>query len=196
MDEARQAAAEVMGLDDGAGLANALAALDRRLSYVVDRQQAALTSLRSLAPVLCLVDELREQVEETARQELAWVRQAAGLRAVQLGLPGLPEAEPLGLDAAGEEADRLLCPVRLVRGPVPLDQYRATLPAEDQEAWNQRLAAAGDGRHHTLATLALFWADGKRSILEIADLVEMESGARDAGREDDSSDTAPCGTDP
>lgn len=181
VDEARQAAAEVMGLDDGAGLANALAALDRRLSYVVDRQQAALASLRSLASVLCLVDELREQVEEAARQELAWVRQAAGLRAVHLGLPGLPEAEPRGLDAAGEEAARLLCPVRLVRGPVPLDQYRATLPAEDQEAWNQRLAAAGDGRHHTLATLALFWADGKRSILEIADLVEMESGARDAG---------------
>ena len=178
VDEARQAAAEVMGLDDGAGRANALAALDRRLSYVVDRQQAALASLRSLASVLCLVDELREQVEEAARQELAWVQQAAGLRAVHLGLP---EAEPRGLDAAGEEAARLLCPVRLVRGPVPLDQYRATLPAEDQEAWNQRLAAAGDGRHHTLATLALFWADGKRSILEIADLVEMESGARDAG---------------
>ena len=71
--------------------------------------------------------------------------------------------------------------VRLVRGPVPLDRYRATLPAEDQEAWNQRMAAATDGRHHTMETLALFWADGKRSILEIADLVEMESGARDAG---------------
>lgn len=179
VDEARRAAAEIMGLDDGSGLANVLAALDRRLSYVVDRQQAALASLHALAPVLCLVDELRGQVEESARQELAWVRQAAGLRAVHLGLPGLPEAGPRGLEAPGEEAARLLCPVRLVRGPVPLDRYRAALPTEDREAWNQRLAAAGDIRHHTLTTLALFWADGKRSILEIADLVEMESGTRD-----------------
>jgi len=30
-----------------------------------------------------------------------------------------------------------------------------------------------------LTTLALFWADGVRPVLEIADLVELESGQRD-----------------
>jgi hypothetical protein len=30
-----------------------------------------------------------------------------------------------------------------------------------------------------LSTLALYWADGARSVLEIADLVELESGRRD-----------------
>ena len=31
----------------------------------------------------------------------------------------------------------------------------------------------------TLTTLALYWADGSRTVLGIADLVEMESGTRD-----------------
>ena len=35
------------------------------------------------------------------------------------------------------------------------------------------------GGHHTLTALALYWADGARSLLEIADLVELESGKRD-----------------
>jgi hypothetical protein len=36
-----------------------------------------------------------------------------------------------------------------------------------------------DRSHHTLVELATFWADGRRSILEIADLVEVETGQRD-----------------
>ena len=30
-----------------------------------------------------------------------------------------------------------------------------------------------------LPTLAVYWADGKRSLLEIADLIELETGQRD-----------------
>jgi len=180
VEAAREAVAEALELGDGDALAGSLAALDRRLAYLVDRQKAALASLESLAPVLCLVDELQGQVQEVARRELGWARQAAGLRAVQLGLPGLPEAAPRSLDAAEEEAARF-CPVRLVRGPVPLEKVRDNLSPEDREAWSQRLAAGGGGLHHTLEALGLFWADGSRSVLDIADLVEMEAGARDSG---------------
>ncbi len=180
VEAARAAAAEILGLSDGDSLAAGLAALDRRLAYLLDRQRAALAGLESLAPVLCLVEELQDQVQEVARQELAWVRQAAGLRAVQLGLPGLPQAAPRSLDAGEEEAAHL-CPARLVRGPVPLHSYGTTLPAADWEAWTQRLAAAADSPHHTLTSLALYWANGSRSVLDIADLVEMEAGVRDTG---------------
>jgi hypothetical protein len=180
VEAAREATAEFLGLNEGDRLASALAALDRRLAYLVDRQQAALSSLQTLAPVLCLVEELRGQVQEAARQELAWARQAAGLRAVQLGLPGLPEAAPRSLDSDDQEAARW-CPVRLVRGPVPLHHYRGKMSPEDREAWSQRLAAAGHPAHGTLEVLALAWADGSCSVLEIADLVEMEAGIRDSG---------------
>jgi aminopeptidase YwaD len=178
VEEARQAAAEALGSDDGDALATGLAALDRRLAYLVDRQQVALGSLPSLAPVLCLVEELQGQVAEVARQELAWARQAAGLRAVHLGLAGLPEPAARSLDATEEEAARL-CPVRLVRGPVFLEKHEARLAPEERDAWRQRLAAAGNSSHHTLAALALFWADGERSVLDIAGQVEMEAGQRD-----------------
>ena len=169
-----------MACDDRDALARALAAADRRLAYLVDRQQAALHSLKSLAPVLCLVDELQGQIQEAARQELAWVRQAAGLRAVYLDLPGLPEMAPRSLDAAEEEAAHLR-PVRLVRGPVPVDQYRDVLPPQDRESWTRRLAVAGKGADPTQVALALYWADGSRSVLDIAGLVEMEAGAADLG---------------
>jgi aminopeptidase YwaD len=178
VEAARQTAAEVQGLDDGDALAGALAALDKRLSYLVDRQQAALSGLRSLAPVLCVADELQAQVLEVARQELAWAHQAAGLRAVYLGLEGLPQSAPRSLDP-GEEEAACLCPSRLIRGPVPLQEYRGMLSPDERDAWDQRLVNGGSVSHHTLTTLALFWADGHRSVLDIAGLVEMETGARD-----------------
>ncbi len=31
----------------------------------------------------------------------------------------------------------------------------------------------------TLPTLAVYWTDGKRTLLEIADLIELETGQRD-----------------
>jgi hypothetical protein len=34
-------------------------------------------------------------------------------------------------------------------------------------------------RFYTLPTLAMYWADGKRNLLEIADLIELETGQRD-----------------
>jgi hypothetical protein len=72
-----------------------------------------------------------------------------------------------------------LTPTRQVRGPIPLDDYLRRLPDEDREAWRQLLKGRKGWLHHTLTELAVFWSDGQRSVLEIAGLVEMETGQRD-----------------
>jgi hypothetical protein len=72
-----------------------------------------------------------------------------------------------------------MVPVRRVQGPIPLQQYLRHLDHEDRQTWAKLLKERKGWEHHTLTTLALYWADGERSLLDIAGLVEMESGNRD-----------------
>ena len=100
------------------------------------------------------------------------------LRAATLDLESLPEIPAHDL----LEEERLaagLIPARQISGPVPLSAHLRRLDGESQERWRQLLQARKDGAWYTMNTLALYWADGARSVLEIADLVEMESGRRD-----------------
>jgi len=71
-----------------------------------------------------------------------------------------------------------LVPRRLARGPIPLRIELDRLDEADRMAWRQ-LTEKHKGTEHTLTILALYWADGERSVLEIVDLVEMEAGVRD-----------------
>ncbi|MEO0109095.1 MAG: hypothetical protein ABIK62_08030, partial [candidate division WOR-3 bacterium] len=52
------------------------------------------------------------------------------------------------------------------------------LSAQERERWYQ-FSKRHESGLGTRADLAMFWADGKRDLLRIADLVEAESGHRD-----------------
>jgi hypothetical protein len=176
--KAQQAVTEALALDDGQELAQAVVDLDRRLAYLLDRQKAALGTLERLAQVECPVADLQAEAEQTANHELAWAKGAIDLHVVTLGLDALPPSPPRDLsDEEGEAAD--VVPARQMRGPVPLNNHLHRLKKDDREQWRQLLKVRKGWMHHTLTSLALFWTDGERSVLEIADLVEMESGQRD-----------------
>jgi len=164
--------------DEGQALARSGADLDRRLAYLLDRQKAALDTLTRLAPVGCPVAELRAEAERAARQELAWARGVLELQAVALGLEGLPTLPHPELTAEERQAAGWK-PQRRVRGAIFLDQHLHRLAEEEREAWRRLLKERPGGLHHTLLNLALFWADGQHSVLDIANLVELESGHRD-----------------
>jgi hypothetical protein len=175
---AQAAAAEVLALADGESLAQAMAGLDRRLAYLLDRHKAALRTLERLAPIECPVDELLVEAGRALHRELAWAKSAMDLRVATLDLESLPQIPPRELP----EEERLaagLIPARQVRGPVPLGAHLRRLDRKAQERWRQLIKARKDSAWYTLSTLALYWADGARSVLEIADLVELESGRRD-----------------
>ena len=178
IEAAQRAAGEALGLDDGESLAQTMADLDRRLAYLLGRQKAALHTLERIATTDCLVPELQAEAEEALYHELAWARGAVDLRAAELGLGALPAPQPPDLSEEEQEAAELI-PVRLVRGPIPLGQLIHRLDEESREQWRQLLKARKDRAFYTLSSLALYWADGERSVLEIADLIELEAGKRD-----------------
>ncbi len=178
---AQQAATAVAAMDGAPELAQAVAGLDRRIAFMLDRHKAALGTLERLAPAICLIDELAAEAERAAQHELGWIIKTTDMRAAGLGLGELPD--PPSRDAGDlSDLERQAAgkvPVRLVRGPVPLGNHMGRLAAEDREQWRFLLKSRESGIHYTLTGLALYWADGKRSVLEIADLVEMEAGGRD-----------------
>ncbi len=175
---AQSAVTEAWALDDAEALARTLADLDRRLAYRLDRHQAALASLERLAPAQCLIADLFDQAERLANQELAWAAEAIELHADEAGLPALPDLPSPELSDEERTAAGLI-PARQVRGPIPLQNHLFRLDDADREAW-RALQKARKGRpHYTLSVLALYWADGQRSVLDIADLVELETGERD-----------------
>ena len=175
---AQEAVTKALHLEDGQALAQVTADLDRRLAYLLDRQQAALGTLARLAPVGCPVAELQAEAVAVARRELAWAKGGIDLHTVALGLEALPSLPPRELSEEEQAASELV-PARLAPGPIPLGSLLPRLSDEDQEAWRNLLKEREGGAHHTLVPLALFWADGTRSVLEIADRVELESGLRD-----------------
>jgi hypothetical protein len=90
----------------------------------------------------------------------------------------LPDPPPRNLSDEEEQAAELI-PARKMPGPIPLQQHLHRLGSDDRKAWRQLLRSRKGRTHLTLAILALYWADGTRSILEISDIVELETGMRD-----------------
>ncbi len=177
IETAQATVAETLTMADGESLARALADLDRRLAYLLDRHSAALRTLGRIGPVECPMAVLQAEAGQTVNHELAWAKGFVDLRAAALGLRTLPD---LPHDHSAEEQEAAdLIPERQIRGPIPLDDHLHRLAEEEREAWRRLLKERKGWMHHTLTNLALFWADGARSVLEIADLVELESGQRD-----------------
>jgi aminopeptidase YwaD len=177
VESAQAAVTGAQGLDEGPALADSIAQLDRRLAYAQDRQKAALRTLERLGPVDCLLPGWEAELEGTARHELAWARDSVELRATTLELGPLPDPPALVLSEEEQAAARLI-PNRLVPGPVELPFHLRRLDPEDRAAWRHLTRDDKDWSHHTLTALALCWADGDRSLLDIVGLVELETGLR------------------
>ncbi|HNS52731.1 MAG TPA: DUF4910 domain-containing protein [Anaerolineae bacterium] len=190
---AQAAVSEAMLAEDSDALSSVLVLLDRRLAYRLDRQKAALRTLERLAPLGSLLLEMEAELERTAEREMAWAQAAmehAWTGFSQLGRkrkkrepgeavePPQPRSATRHATPAEQEAGGLV-PERKLRGPIPLQDHIWKLDAEERRVYEAFLAARKEISASSLTTLALYWADGKRTLLEIADLVEMESGTRD-----------------
>ncbi len=176
---AQETVTKALALEDGQALAQTTADLDRKLAYLLDRQQAALGTLARLAPVECPVDEFQAEAVRVAGRELAWAKGGIDLRTVALGLDAMPPLPPRELSEEEQAASELV-PVRLAPGPIPLGSLLPSLSEEDQEAWRKLLKERKGGSHYTLLPLALFWADSERSVLR--DRRPGRTGVGAAGR--------------
>jgi hypothetical protein len=137
----------------------------RRVAFRLDRHEAALESLKRLDAVFD-PQPWREQARAIA--EAAWARAGDVLGDWRVGEP-----------AALAEADAGLVPVRRYRGPVSLRPHLRRLPPQEREAAQATIRAHGEFMDLP-ADVALYWADGKRTLAEILDLTELETDVRDA----------------
>jgi aminopeptidase YwaD len=193
VNAAQSAVAEAMQAEDSDQLTEVLGQLDRLLAYRLDRQKAALRTLERLAPLEYLATDLQSELDRTGEQETAWAQGAMDLAWTgfsELGKkrrkrePGeaVEPAQPRRVtreSAPGEREAAGLVPVRRVRGPVPFSDHLWKLDPVEREGYLALLVARKGANASTLTTLALYWADGRRTALEIVNLVELEAGERD-----------------
>ena len=153
------------------------AMLDRQVAFRLDRHRVALQKLIGLAgETSSLSDVLYYDAARFAKQESGRVgRFAEQLLGGKAGRETALEREP---DAWEKKAADMV-PRRLYRGPAAAIGGMARLPLEDRLAWQQLLRSRKNGAG-TVITLAEYWADGRRTALEVIELVELECGIRDA----------------
>ncbi len=148
----------------------------RGLSFRAQRAVEALASLRRLAPDADgAIAAATQQVREAAEAERAGLGRDLARLARGLGADGLPAwREP---DDEWSRRARAMVMRRLLRGPVGQSELLARLdPAGRADL--AALAREYAGAMHSAPVLALYWMDGRRSLGEISDLVECETGQR------------------
>ncbi|MCX7855642.1 MAG: DUF4910 domain-containing protein [Anaerolineae bacterium] len=130
----------------------------RQLEYRVDRHREALESVRRLAPVD--VSPYQAADADFAAQEY---------RRVADDLPDRPAPAPPEVEGAE------WVPRRLVRGPAQPEERVVRRDAATRDRWwefQQRMRKTASA----LTALAEYWADGRRTVAEIAALIRHETG--------------------
>jgi hypothetical protein len=151
--------------------------LESKLSYQLDRHQVALGSISRLWDGAgTLVESLSEDASSATSRELERVRKAVtesfGINISE------SEGESKPLDEWEDLAAEMI-PQRHYRGPGMAIGKMAELASEDRANW-QEVSEKRKAGAHTIPVLAEYWANGRRTALEIVDLIEMETGIRDA----------------
>jgi hypothetical protein len=167
---------EALAADKVEKLAQLLQRLSKKATYWAGREREALSSLRRLAShVGPAIDQAQARAAQVLEEEIRRAKEVILEQARQLG------AAELSLSAreldAWEKRAAQLTPRKKHRGPLSLRGFLRRFPPERRDEiarWQETHKKASD-----LPTLALYWTDGKRNLLEIADLVEMESDQRD-----------------
>ena len=178
---AQEAIGKGLSAETPVALAQACQDFQRQARFWHDRQLAALSTLSCLSsgpPLGMDVFLKEEELSEYADQALA--RQKERVKATLMCKLAISDVEELSRLSSAEpepwqaQAAQLV-PRRLYRGPASLRAHLARLSAEDRLAWYRLAERAGEG-WRTAYRLAEYWADGERTLAEIVDLVELESG--------------------
>jgi len=157
-------------------LAEALGRVRRGLLYEAERGVEALKSIRRLGVDLegGVMERCVKAVRETAEGEAQRVEEAIRCYASGRGLKLRKARRRRRRIEVEAEALR---PKRRFRGPLSVRPWLRRLPQEDREAYWRLSRKHRESR--VQGVLAQYWADGQRSLLEIAQLIEMELGRCD-----------------
>jgi len=166
--------------DPGKFLSTSLKHLRGKVEYRRDRGLERLHSTKRLAgeeagSLETALSLLEEEIREAAEEEYRRAERAVGDYAFLIGATPLPEPEEEKTDLEAK-AEKMV-PKRIYRGPVSLREYLLRLSEEEREELRKLQKEHRESR--VLGTLAMYWTNGERNLLEIAKLVEFETGKRD-----------------
>ncbi len=170
----------VTHLMDGATLAEIRKSqdmLERRVAFKLDRHRVALQGLIRLAGGAGSLSEmLYYEASRFANRELDRARRLAVQISDHTRVSDRPE--PPAEEDPWEERAAAITPRRLYRGPVNLASFMGQLSPVARDDWYGVTSSRKMGGH-TILALAEYWTDGRRTALEIINLIELETGIRD-----------------
>ncbi|MBS7619992.1 DUF4910 domain-containing protein [Candidatus Bathyarchaeota archaeon] len=162
--------------DPSEKLAEALSLLEKKEKYFSKRGLELIKSFEKVGgdnPIFKKFEErLMEDLNEAISKSIRLAEETLANYALLRNMPLKPKKiqEPSLLD---REAEKMI-PVRLYRGPPATRYWLNRLDEKDRESsWKMR---KDYGQDQVLSTLALYWTDGKRNLLEISELVNLEAG--------------------
>jgi len=171
--EAQERAEQILTASEEDKTVQAARQWPARAQYLLERHQAGLNTLLRLWPEAGpLIEELGRQAQSAVEEESARLREL-----MQGRIEERPEETGVELSESERKAAAMVVQ-RRYRGPLQVRPHLHKLSPEDREAlW--RLQQEHKEFVRAPLTLALYWCDGKRTLLEVADLVEQECGQRD-----------------
>jgi len=165
--------------------------LEKKLNYFINCQKNAFISLKKLSHIN--VDKYNEEIEEFTIKELQRTRKVIykdlGFNKKEISEiceeMGEGKIEKKGLIKEFEDKEKIKWEdiadkniiSRIYKGPILEMNILNRLSKEQREKYFE-LKKENAETFDLIRTLALYWADGKRKLSEIADLVELESGLR------------------
>ncbi|HIE05833.1 MAG TPA: DUF4910 domain-containing protein [bacterium (Candidatus Stahlbacteria)] len=135
--------------------------LKKKVRFYLDRRIQSLKSLRKLANVK--IDN--REIKRYAKNLLQKVENKVVKKRIK----------QLKISDEWERRAKKLIPKRIYKGPPSVRSYFHKLSDTDKEKFHK---ITSEGLVWDLGVKAIFWSDGKRTLKEIADLVELESGRR------------------
>jgi hypothetical protein len=154
--------------------------VERRIAFLAERKHADVDSLLRMAADSAMFCEARTAAHSLIASTEGFLL-AKALRDLAL-VGGLSGAEDLPSAWQPEETQdddraRSIVPKRVYRGP-----YRAST-RETPPEFEEKVKAfrAKHVQDNVAARHLEYWSDGKRTLSEIADLIEGETGFRDMG---------------
>lgn len=154
---------------DGIDIA-AICRFETRQETRLEQKLKALDSVKRLAHIGPELETLKNDLSEAYDREMKKFAIACPYDRHDRNLEGLR--------TKWEREAAKLVPVRLYTGPVQTRGAMKKVSRAERE-WFYQFMNNDPQRMGLRFDLALFWSDGKRNLLEIADLVEAEVGGRD-----------------
>lgn len=158
-----------------------LEAIGEKAKFLLDRGIEAIKSIRRLPEENKAYKALEEKhitdLERFAKEEMYLAKLTLEEYFKQKGMKPMQKKEKRLKEPEKDAASKI--PKRVYRGPLSTRPWVRRLSREERDSlWKLE---RGHQESRILGTLALYWADGKRSLLDIADLLELETGRRDVG---------------